>query len=341
MHISLLCRLKSLGRGFAGKVGSLLYRTRLGLIAFFFTLACGGPSESTQPDREIEVASARIVIESTAPAPPLPLIDVSDLPAVSAGPKSRGAGPNPGIDPDLRDALNWALLEYRTAFVGRDLEKLESIWTMGAVERLLIENAWTSCEKIELALKTTDMKVTGRSAVVDFDQELTFLCPNEARTSHSALTASLELNQEDTWRISRIGNREAAPVRSATSGPASLAPGAGSQPDGDPIRRALQTLSDYESALQRCDLDGLARVWIMTDLERQILQGLCFRSGELDVTISDPQVSTSEDTVSIDFTHDFKQRGRRGPMQTRSRLTALLVERGDGNWAIWKVRSAE
>ncbi len=107
------------------------------------------------------------------------------------------------------------------------------------------------------------------------------------------------------------------------------------------MNRALEALSDYETALQRCDLDGLSRVWIMTDLERQILQGLCFRSGKLDVTISEPQISENGGKLSIDFTHDFAKRGGAGPQQTRSRLTALFVEREDGNLAIWKIRAAE
>jgi len=212
---------------------------------------------------------------------------------------------------------------------------------MGAVERLLIKKAWATCEKIELSLETVAVRVSGSTAVVDLDQDLTFLCPNEARTSHSMLSASLERSDEGQWKISRIGARKAAPVRTAMPGPARIAPPQEGQGDDVGMNRALEVLSDYESALQQCDLQSLARVWIMSDLERQILQGLCFRTGSLDVTISAPQVSRSGGKVSIDFTHDFSKRGRAGPTQTRSRLTALLVERDDGNLAIWKIRAAE
>ncbi len=257
---------------------------------------------------------------------------------------ARASEPQParGVSPELRAALNWALLEYRSAFVGRDLAKLESIWSMSAVERLLIEKAWSSCESIELSLETLAMRVSGRSAVVDFDQELMFLCPNEERTSHSTLAASLERKDSGEWTISRIGDRQAIADRTATVVAARIAPRQQRQlPSDAGMNRALETLSDYESALRRCDLGALERVWVMNDLERQILQGLCFRSGRLNVSISEPEVSTSGGKVSIDFTHHFTGRGRAGPMQTRSRLTALFVERNDGNWAIWKIRAAE
>jgi hypothetical protein len=317
-----------------------LYRVRLGFLIFFFLLACSGESESTQaiPKRtETPVQVSRV----DAPEPvqvDVPVREKKALPAVAAGPDSREPA---DIDPELRDSLKWALLEYRSAFVGRDLAKLESIWKMGAVERLLIKKAWDNCEKIELTIETVSMRVDGPSAVVDFDQELNFLCPNEARTTHSTLSASLTLQDGDQWTIARIGDRQALQVRTAAPGPARIAAGSEILATSSGMNRALEALSDYETALQACDIESLSRVWIMTDLERQILQGLCFRSGKLNVTISEPQISKSDGGLSISFTHDFTKRGDSGPQQTRSRLTALFVERDDGNLAIWKIRTAE
>jgi hypothetical protein len=334
-------RSRSIDRGFSWKVGKLLYRSRLGFVVFFFTLACGGPSESTQSDpRESATSEPFANVSETVQ------LAASNqrwvlLPPVSAGPKSSKSSSAPDMKSGLRSRLNWALLEYRSAFVGRDLKKLESIWSMGAVERLLIKSAWSSCEKIELSLETLAMRVSGPSAVVDFDQELTFLCPNESRTSHSSLSASLKRDDAGQWSIVRIGDRQKDPVRTARAGPAHLAPRRERLANDVATTRALETLSDYESALQRCDLDGLARVWIMTELERQILEGLCFRRGQLELRITDPQVSTDDGEISIDFIHDLTRQSRAGPMQTRSKLTALLIERDDGNWAIWKVRAAE
>ncbi|MCH7868692.1 MAG: hypothetical protein IH881_13440 [Myxococcales bacterium] len=245
-------------------------------------------------------------------------------------------------DAELRSALSWALMEYRAAFVGRDLEKLQSIWSMGAVERMLIKNAWSSCENVDLSIETSKMLVAGRSALVDFDQWLRFRCPGEAKTRHSMLSASLEFNGDGKWAISRIGSRGPQPtLRKTAAGPAHLAPDRQNPETEATMHRALEALSDYESALQRCDLDGLARVWIMTDLERQILQGLCFRRGRLEVTISEPQVSTNQGRVSVDFIHDFTSQRQGNSTQTRSRLTALLVERDDGNMTIWKVRATQ
>lgn len=328
---------------FGRRIGLLLYRGRLGLLVIFCVLACEGTSEST-PGSHPKDAPPEAVSQAVPVDEPIQLAARAEergLPPVSAGPPRRDAKPEVEITAELKAALNWALLEYRTAFVGRDLAKLESIWSMGVVERLLIKNAWSTCEKIELSLETQEMRIDGVNAIVDFEQDLTFLCPNEARTSHSTLSASMERGPDGQWTIARIGDRQALPARTASAGPARLAPHAMSAVSDASMHRALETLSDYESALQRCDLVGLARVWIMTDLERQILQGLCFRRGQLDVTISQPEVSQVDGKVSIDFTHDLVRRGASGPQQTRSRLTALLVERDDGHWAIWKVRAAE
>ncbi len=331
------------------QIGTLLYRARMGPLVLFFLLACGGMSESAPSDPS-ETRVAEYWVGTTDPVDPVRVAVHNErwaLPPVSAGPQSDGSnrselgGSAPAIEPDLRARLSWALLEYRSAFMGRDLEKLESVWSMGAVERLLIKNAWSSCKKIELSFETLAMRVAGSNAVIDFDQELNFHCPNEARTTRSALTASLVLKDDGEWRISKIGDRRGALVRTAQAGPARLAPRSEIDRSDATARRALETLSDYESALQRCDLDGLAHVWIMTDLERQILEGLCFRRGRLELTISEPRVSTKHGRVQIDFTHDLTRQGRGGPAQTRSRLTALLVERADGNLAIWKVRAAE
>ncbi len=328
------------------KLGSMLLRSiscrgRLGLLVVLISLACEGPSESkTQSVAEATVdakamaAVADDEFQVAARIEPVRDDEIETLPAVSAGPNAGG------LAPELKAALNWALLEYRTAFVGRNLAKLESIWSMGAVERLLIKNAWSTCERIDLSLETTKMRVMGERAVVEFDQQLEFLCPNESRTSESTLTADLVQGDGGEWKISRITDRQTDPMAFA-SGPARLAEHEETPADDATMHRALETLSDYESALQRCDLVGLGRVWIMTDLEEQILQGLCFRRGALEVTISEPHVSLSSGSVSVEFTHDLVRNGNSGPQSTRSRLTALLVERDDGNWAIWKVRAAE
>lgn len=317
----------------------MLYRARLGLLVLWISLACQGESESkpqaAPPPAAVPepVAMKAVTPEDGGVTSRVERIEFESLPHVSSGPDDKG------LEPQLKSALNWALLEYRTAFVGRNLEKLESIWSMGAVERLLIKNAWSTCEKIDLSLETTRMRVMGDRAKVEFDQQLEFLCPNESRTSESTLTADMERGEDGQWKITRIGDRQKDPM--ALAGPAALARHEEATADDATMHRALETLSDYESALQRCDLVSLQRVWIMTDLEEQILQGLCFRRGELDVTISQPNVSLSKGQVSIEFTHDLVRHGREGPQQTRSRLTALLVEREDGHWAIWKVRAAD
>jgi hypothetical protein len=315
---------------------------RLSLLVWFVLLACEGTSESTQPaehpgGQSAEAAQYRVELAEGAETALRGEIRV--LPPVSAN--SQSSESEDAADSELRAALSWAMMEYRSAFVGRDLAKLESIWSMSAVERLLIKNAWSSCDSIDLSIETMEMRVAGPSAVVDFDQELTFQCPSEARTRHSMLSASLERKDAGEWTILRIGDRAPIPIRTATASPAHIAPRQRSLDVDVAVHRALETLSDYESAMQRCDLKGLSRVWIMTDLERQILQGLCFRSGRLDVSVSEPQVSTNNGKVSINFIHDFTSQRRDSRTHTRSRLTALLIERDDGNLTIWKVRATE
>jgi hypothetical protein len=330
------------GRATRGRVGTLLHCAGLSLLAWLILLACEGTSESTQPAEhqgEQGVAVAQPQVELADTAENALIGEVRVLPPVSANSKSSESESN--ADSELRAALSWAMMEYRSAFVGRDLAKLESIWSMGAVERLLIKNAWSSCDRIDLSIETLEMRVAGRNAVVDFDQELAFQCPSEARTRHSKLSASLELKDAGEWTISRIGDRAAIPIQIATAGPARMAPRQRSLDVDAAMHRALETLSDYESAMQRCDLKGLSRVWIMTDLERQILQGLCFRSGRLEVSVSEPQVSTNNGKVSIDFIHDLTSQRRGNRTHTRSKLTALLIERDDGNLTIWKVRATE
>lgn len=337
----------NVGRAMGGKarVVTLFGCSRSSVLGLSFLLVGVGTGQATQPDvyqskQSVELAEYRVEVTDSVGAALRG--DVRRLPPVSAGAKSSDREPvKVEVDAELRAALSWALMEYRSAFVGRDLEKLESIWAMGAVERMLIKNAWSSCEEVEMSIDLVEMRVAGSTAVVDFDQEMAFRCPREARTRQSTLSASLEQNAGGNWTIVRIGDRSPVPVRTATAGPASLAPRAASFVADATEHRALETLSDYESALQRCDLDGLARVWIMTNLERQILQGLCFRRGRLEITISEPRVSTNDGKVQVDFIHEFTSQRQGSPTQTRSRLSALLIERGDGNMTIWKVRATQ
>lgn len=323
-----------------GEVAALIERGGLRFLVVFTLIACGSQGESRQPP----ATESSLHLASSAPSEPEAAPVRAEIPPSSPVAKPR-EHMQPSLDethdPELRGSLNRALLEYRSAFVGRDMEKLEKIWTMSPVERLLIEKAWSNCQKIELSLETVSIHVGKTFAEVDFDQDLTFLCPNESRTSHSMLSASLERQGDGQWKISRIGDRQAVLVAATETVPARLASRATTNLSDEGMNRALETLSDYETALQNCDIKGLARVWIMNDLERQILQGLCFRTGHLEVSISEPQISSSGGRLSIDFTHDFTKRGSAGPTQTRSRLTALFVERDDGNLAIWKIRAAE
>jgi len=115
------------------KVGTLLHRTQMGLLVFFFLLACGGESESTIAAPEADRGEAPI--DEVAPKETSP--GQRALPAVSADRRSaepKRSNPKPRqaadarseVDADLRSALNWAVLEYRSAFVGRDMAKLES-----------------------------------------------------------------------------------------------------------------------------------------------------------------------------------------------------------------------
>ena len=111
------------------------------------------------------------------------------------------------------------------------------------------------------------------------------------------------------------------------------------QPSAERAKRALGVLVEYEAALRNCDLTRLARVWIMSPLERQMLQGVCAQTGKLNFSVSEPDVNDDAE-VSIDFTHNITYPRRSGSRTSQSRLTALIVERADGEWAIWKIRAA-
>ena len=99
-------------------------------------------------------------------------------------------------------------------------------------------------------------------------------------------------------------------------------------------------LVEYESALRDCDLTRLSRVWIMSPLERQMLQGVCAQSGKLDASVSEPEVRRQDGKVSIEFTHRVVYPRRSGSKTSQSRVTALMTERADGDLAIWKIRAA-
>jgi hypothetical protein len=113
-------------------------------------------------------------------------------------------------------------------------------------------------------------------------------------------------------------------------------------PDERPDRTAVLTaLDEYREALRDCDLTELSRVWIMNALERQILEGVCHEYESLSVVIRSPRVAMAEDRARIDFTQSVAYPGTRGLRHTQSDLTALMVRRDGGEWAIWKIQGAD
>ncbi len=299
-------------------------RLSLGLICIGLAAACGEGEDAKSTNSALLAPTESNALTQTAP------------PTVASGPVERASvradNPPVEVDPSIETILG----EYSAAIEARDLARLEEIWTMSIVEKSLLVQAWQSCDQIEVGVNTVGIESSRDEATVDFDQTLKFDCAETAQISESALSASLVRSPGGEWRIDEIADRGA----SRFSAPARLQPGF-TPKSGDPREAgALEALARYESALERCDLDRLSQVWIMSPLERQILDGVCVQNRRLNVSIGSPEVSISGDQVSVDFTHEVAFPGRAGSGGSESHLTALMVERQTGEWAIWKMRSA-
>jgi hypothetical protein len=230
-----------------------------------------------------------------------------------------------------------AAVAYRDAFESRDSERLGSVWRMTPVEKLLVERAWAGCSDLSLQVEvdsdTAVLSERGDRASIDFDQTILLHCSRRESKNRSRLRATLERAPSGRWEIVRMSPREAALT---TARP--LEPGA---PTASPGAEALSVLQEYEAALEACDLTALSRIWILTPLERQYLDGVCRRYDHLSVAISGQQVAMAGDRARIDFVQDVGFPDASGLRRTRSDLTALMIRRSGGEWAIWKIREAD
>jgi uncharacterized protein YchJ len=273
----------------------------------------------------VEIASAR---RSEAPV------------QVGAGlPSERIRGASMPVKRDrevpARPSIGESLREYRDAFETRDLDRLGRVWRMSAVERLLIQRAWEACGDITLELEMGDARADGEEASVFFDQKLVLDCAERQAETHSRVRASLERDRDGRWVIVDLSPRE-----TELNGATRLDPR--DPRDERPDRTAVLTaLDEYREALRDCDLTELSRVWIMNALERQILEGVCHEYESLSVAIRSPRVAMAEDRARIDFTQSVAYPGTRGLRHTQSDLTALMVRRAGGEWAIWKIQGAD
>jgi hypothetical protein len=205
---------------------------------------------------------------------------------------------------------------------------------MSAVERLLIQRAWGACGEITLELEMEDARADGEEASVFFDQKLVLDCAERQAETHSRVRAQLERDRDGRWVIVDLSPRE-----TELTGATRLDPR--DPRDERPDRTAVLTaLDEYGEALGDCDLTELSRVWIMNALERQILEGVCHEYESLSVVIRSPRVAMAEDRARIDFTQSVAYPGTRGLRHTQSDLTALMVRRAGGEWAIWKIQGA-
>jgi hypothetical protein len=281
------------------------------------------------------------------PAPPGSLLGIEIASArQSEAPAQVGAGlPSEPIQGDstpakrdrevpTRPSIGESLEEYREAFEARDLDRLGRVWRMTAVERLLIQRGWEACGDITLELEMGDTHVEGEEASVFFDQKLVMDCAERQAETHSRVRAQLQRDRDGHWVIVDLSPRE-----TELTGANRLDPR--DPQDERPDRTAVLTaLDEYREALRDCDLTELSRVWIMNALERQILEGVCHEYESLSVAIRSPRVAMAEDRARIDFTQSVAYPGTRGLRHTQSDLTALMVRRAGGEWAIWKIQGA-
>jgi hypothetical protein len=273
----------------------------------------------------IEIASAT---RSEAPVQV-----AAGLPSEQIQGASKPAKPDPEVP--ARPSIGESLREYREAFEARDLDRLGRVWRMTAVERLLIQRGWEACGDITLELVMGDTRVKGEEASVFFDQKLVMDCAERQAETRARVRAQLERDQEGRWVIVDLSPRE-----SDLTGATRLDPR--DAQDERPDRMAVLTaLDEYREALRDCDLTELSRVWIMNALERQILEGVCHEYESLSVVIRSPRVAMAEDRARIDFTQSVAYPGTRGLRHTQSDLTALMVRRAGGEWAIWKIQGAD
>lgn len=307
----------------------------LTLVVLGFMIGCGGdpdtigglaagPSTGTE---QREASSPEAVPEVEVAAREVP---VSEPPPVNAGTRTAASGPHT------------ALAEYKRAFENRDMSRLSAIWAINPIERALVERAWENCEHISLTYRVGKVRAEASKASIDFLQTLRFRCPTEGDSSESRLRATLVRSGAGDWTISSIADRDSpapAPRRNRTAASSAAATRIPLSATGRE-KAALTALNQYSAALRTCDLPALSRVWIMNPLERQILKGVCFQNRQLAVSITESRVFDSDEQLRVDFTQDLAYQGSRGARQTRSELTALLVQRGDGAWTIWKIRAS-
>jgi hypothetical protein len=222
-----------------------------------------------------------------------------------------------------------ALAEYEKGYESQDLAHLRAVWEMGPVEQTLLEQSWRSCRTTAVTLRPGPVVADGPRARVVFDQELSLLCGSTPSVRTSQLEAVLRRDAKGRWVIASI----AAQPGSSARGGSALAAGAGSADE----REVLSILDRYADALSACDTPELSILWISNKTERRALQAACRRDGRPEVALSDARVSLFDggSRATVDFVQTTAF-GSRVP--DRSSLRAILVNRGDGEWSIWKIK---
>ena len=102
-----------------------------------------------------------------------------------------------------------------------------------------------------------------------------------------------------------------------------------------------ELLSDYGTALGRCDVRALERLWVMRDIERYMVRSLCRRVVDLKVAIWERGLDLKTDRGNARFvqTLTYGDPDLRTPRSLY--LTASLVRRSGGEWTIWRLRENE
>lgn len=250
-----------------------------------------------------------------------------------------GASPAAAASASERKAVQDALREYMAAYQARDIERLANVWRMEKAERLFIERTWEQCEEAFLSVKQRDLDVTGNEAWIDFDQSLGYRCQDANALSRQHLRASLKRARKGGWRIDEIvvlGNGASADaVQSLGAAPVSTR-------GLENHTAALDALDAYEAAMQRCDLDDLASVLIMSRSQRRSLDSFCRSNRDISVSVEGLAVDVQGDRGTLHFAQRISFTTPTGSVRRAfATLRASMVRRSGGEWAIWGLRARD
>jgi hypothetical protein len=250
----------------------------------------------------------------------------------STGPSSGGSVLEM-LDEPRAQRVGDALERYRSAYETQDMERLREAWEMSSIDALLLEQAWQSCELLNVSVESVEIELKEREASASFDQVIDYRCETRDATSRLLLRAGLAEQADGSWKILRFTRRTTAPERVRATSRAPVSATSSAPP--------LDALHAYQSALQACDVEALSRTWVMSARDRDLFARFCERSEKVSVSIEQQDVDLQGDRGEVQFAQTVTAERGGQICETNATLRASLVKRESGDWSMLNLRPVQ